>query len=258
MRRVRWISYFLAAFVLGGGALLACMHRMGLFEVLDIPIEFVASTTESAPLSRGARNNEARLKARLEGELKPIKGKRIWDVDLGHLRASLERDEWVKDVLISRSLPNMIRVRVRPRSAALILVSKQNQFIPVAENGALLSAVPPESLPDAPFLRGDVFADSTEQGLKKREEAVSVLASLNETGLLSRKNISEVSWTASDGYQFILLQPHVEVKLGDERVELKAMRAGQVLNYLSANNLKGRVIDASFSKKVLVRLRKGP
>jgi hypothetical protein len=55
-----------------------------------------------------------------------------------------------------------------------------------------------------------------------------------------------------------LIQPAVQVVLGEDSLNTKVERVAQVLNYLSAEQIKGRVIDASFSKKVLVRLRKGP
>jgi cell division protein FtsQ len=255
MQRLRGLTYFLAAFVLGSGALFASLHRLGLFEVKSVPIELVVgSGTKDGQHSRGLSILESRLKERLEASLKPLSGKRVWEIDLADLRATLARDEWVKDVLISRSLPNEVRVRVRPKTAAFILVNNRGDFVPVTEEGALLKPLAAGSVPDVPFLRGDVFA----QDLARREAAVKIIFSLSSQGPLSRRNVSEMGWTNEDGYSLTLISPKVEVKLGDDRVELKALRVAQVLNYLSANDLKGRVIDASFSKKVLVRLRKGP
>lgn len=253
MKNLRRLTYFLSAFVLGSGVLLALVHQLGFFEVVAVPIELVAGSSEgTAP--RGATAAEIRLKERLEAQLKLLTGKRIWEIDLSDVRASLAKDEWVKDVLISRAFPNEVRVRVRPKTAALIYVGKKGEFLPVTEDSTVLSALAAGNLPDVPFLRGEIFSVDR----AKREAAVKFVMSLNDTGPLSRRNISEVTWTNEDGYTLTLVQPKVEVKLGDERVELKAMRVAQVLNYLSANDLKGRVIDASFSKKVLVRLRKGP
>jgi cell division protein FtsQ len=255
----RRLIYFAVALVLGTGASLTLFHRIGLFEISDIPIEFVTASGETSG-SRGAMINEARLKERLDAVVQSVKGRRIWDVDLAGLRASLAHDEWVKDVLISRTFPNEIRVRVRAKVAALVLLSKHEEFIPVTADGQLLSPLPPGVLPDVPLLRGDVFggAGGSSESRLRREHAVQFALALNDRGLLSYHNISEINWTANDGYVLTLIQPKVEVKLGDEHVDIRAMRVSQVLNYLAVNNLKGRVIDASFSKKVLVRLRKAP
>lgn len=252
MKRLHRVSYFLAAFVLGSGGLLALVNRAGVFEVSRVPIELVTGAGESGK-PRAATMPEIRLKERLEGSLRFLQGKRVWDVDLPELRASLARDEWVKDVLISRSLPNEIRVRVRPKRAVFLMLDRHGAFVPVTEENALLGSLGSSAVPDVPFLRGDIFSNDS----LKREAAVKFMLSLSDRGPLSRRNVSEMTWNNEDGFVLTLVQPRVEVKLGDDRIDLKAMRVAQVLNYLSVNDLKGRVIDASFSKKVLVRLRKG-
>jgi cell division protein FtsQ len=256
MQRLRRLTFFICAFILGSGVLLVFLHQTGLFEVKSVPIELVSNVAGEKPgqHSRGSSILESRLKERLEASLKPLSGKRVWEIDINDLRTALSRDEWVKDVLISRSLPNEVRVRVRPKLAAFIFVNTRGDFIPVTDEGNFLKPLTAGMLPDVPFLRGEVFA----QDLARREAAVKIILSLSSQGPLSRRNISELGWTNEDGYSLTLISPKVEVKLGDDQLDLKALRVAQVLNYLSANDLKGRVIDASFSKKVLVRLRKGP
>lgn len=253
MRRLRFYVLFLVSFVFAGGALFSFLNHMGLFELGGVPVDLIASHSDSgrAP-SQGSA--EKSLLERLDAILADYQGKRIWEIDLTRMRSSIARDEWVKDVLISRTLPNQLRVLVRPKTAALVYVNKQNQFLPVVEDGALLSPVAAAALPDVPLLRGEIFLK--EPG--RRSEAVKLVQALAERGPMGVANISEIGWSGEDGFTLTLIQPKVEVRLGDERVDLKAMRVAQVLNYLTANNLKGRVIDASFSKKVLVRLRKGP
>ena len=46
--------------------------------------------------------------------------------------------------------------------------------------------------------------------------------------------------------------------MGDDQFIVKGARVNQVLEYLESNEFKARVIDATLSQKVLVRLRKGP
>ena len=250
MQRFRFLTYFTVAFVFGGGALLVFMQHMGLFEVTSVPIDVVADNGRA----QNSTPAEARLKERLESTVRGLRGKKIWDIDLVNVRASLSKDEWVKDVLIARSFPNEVRVTVRSKTAAGVLVSSKGAFLPVTDDGALLSALPVGALPDVPILRGEIFAN--EPG--RREAVIKFLTTLPSQGPIVAGNVSEVGWTGEDGYTLTLIQPRTEVKLGEDRVELKALRVAQVMNYLAANSLKGRVIDASYSKKVLVRLRKGP
>lgn len=228
------------------------MHQMGLFEVKRIPVEVVGVDNDSR--ARGPLATEAAMRERLESRVNKFSGYKIWEIDLKRIRASVVRDQWVRDVLISRSFPNEIKVRVRPKTPVLVVVASHGALLPVTEDAELLDAVATESWPDVPLLRGDVF----EKDPQARERAVKFIMSLPTQGALSRRNVSDLSWTREEGFALTLIQPKVEVKLGDDRIDLKVMRVNQVLNYMSANQLKGRVIDASFSKKVLVRLRKGP
>jgi cell division protein FtsQ len=260
MRRLRHLSFFLAAFVLSGGTIFVFFNHMGIFEISGIPVEMISSTNDSGRAqSQGAA--ERSLQKRLTSLLQDYRGKRVWEVDLVQVRAAIARDEWVKDVLISRTFLNEVRVLVRPKTVALIFVSKQNQFHPVVADGSFLAPLMASKradvltgLPDVPLLRGEIFVKDP----ARRLEAVKFISAQSERGPMGVANISEIGWSNEEGYTLTLIQPKIEVKLGEERVDLKALRVAQVLNYLSANNLKGRVIDANFSKKVLVRLRKGP
>lgn len=250
MHRLRFLIYFVVAFVFASGVLLALLRHSGFFLVAAIPVEVVSDGEKTNSYSA----IESRLKTRLDSMLGQVKGKKIWQIDINGVRAALARDEWVKDVIISRSFPNEVRVVVRSKAPAAVLISSQGLFLPVTEHGQLLSALPGGSLPDVPLLRGEIF--KTDQ--PRRMTVIKFLQTLPIQGPMNTNNISEVGWNNEDGYTLTLMQPKVEVKLGEDRVDLKALRVAQVMNYLTANSLKGRVIDASYSKKVLVRLRKGP
>lgn len=260
MKLVRRLIYFSAAFILGAGALLAVFYDFGqefdLFEVSSIPVEILDASEDSRV--KGAPAVGSEMRNRLEGAIREFANKRIWEVDLGELKASIVRDEWVSDVLISRSLPNEIKVSVRAKTPVLVYVSSSGEFFPVTEDGSLLSQLSPEDLPEVALLRGEFFGKKTEESLSQRRKAAQFILSLPSEGPLSRANVSEVTWSTDEGYALTLIEPKTEVKLGEGRVELKLLRVTQVLNYLSAKDLQGRVIDASFSKKVLVRLRKAP
>ena len=46
--------------------------------------------------------------------------------------------------------------------------------------------------------------------------------------------------------------------MGEGDFDLKVSRVEKVMSYLHNRNIKGRVIDARFSKKVVVRVRNTP
>ncbi|MES2962550.1 MAG: FtsQ-type POTRA domain-containing protein [Bdellovibrionota bacterium] len=248
MKHLRPILIFTLAFVVTAGALAAFFDQAGLFHVKTIPVEVSGiSATRDVPGPQG-------LKRRAEKAIARFKARKIWDVDLSAMKSSLARDEWVKDVTISRSLPNGVKVKIEPKSAALILVGAKGELMPIAEDGARLAALPADAIPDVPLLRGEIFGNDE----AKRKQAIAFVNELPVNGFISRRNVSELVWSKDDGYSVMLMQPKVEVKFGEDALQMKVLRVTQVLNYMSAHELKGRVIDASFSKKVLVRLRKGP
>lgn len=248
MKHLRSVLIFTLAFVVTAGALAAFFRQAGLFEVKGIPVEVSGvSATKDVPGPLG-------LKRRAEKSVSRFTKKKIWDVDLGAMKAALAKDEWVKDVSISRSFPNGVKVKIEPKAAALVLIGTKGDLHPIAEDGTRLTALPADAIPDVPLLRGEIFGSD----LAKRKKAIEFVNGLPATGPVSRRNVSEIAWSKDDGYSVMLMQPKVEVKFGEDSLSMKVLRVTQVLNYMSAHELKGRVIDASFSKKVLVRLRKGP
>jgi cell division septal protein FtsQ len=50
----------------------------------------------------------------------------------------------------------------------------------------------------------------------------------------------------------------LEVLLGSGEIDIKLRRVSHVLNYLSQNSKRAAVIDATSSKKVVVRARQRP
>ena len=227
-------------------------YQMGLFQVRQIPIEFVGS--RDLPQVVGTPGAADELERRLQKLVQPFVDKKVWEVNLNNLRASIIKDEWVKDVYISRMLPSRIKVLVEPQKPVLVLVSPKKEFLPISEDGSLMSALPAGRAPDVPILRGKQYLLNKEMRLS----AVQFVSRLPQEGALKSSNVSEMAWVKDRGFQLFLIHPRVEVLLGGDDLELKTSRVNQVLKYLELHRLKGYEVDASFSKKVLVRLRSAP
>ena len=252
---------FIAAFVVTGGVLLAFSKQVGIFVIRRVPVEIDVAKD---PIRNPDGDKDATvfagsgLKERLEAKVKPLAGKKIWDVDMKQLRAAIVEDAWVKDVLISRTFPSALNIRVTQKNPILVLVGVNGEFFPITEEGEVLGSLPAGAIPDVPLLRSEGMGNDPREIAKHREQIVNFVMALPKTGLLVGRNISEIGWNSDDGITLTVINPRVEIKLGDDHPDLKITRVTQVLNYLASHQLKERVIDASFSKKVLVRLRKGP
>ncbi len=256
--------YFVAAFVLTLGGLAAFFLQSKLFEVSRIPVEVVDTHSRADELL--APDLRERILQKLATENSAIQGHKIWDIDISSLQKLLQSEEWVSTVRISRVLPNTVKVSVQPKVPFALLISDKmlNRTVTAANmkiigSDASLLPLPGVNLAlDLPIVRGEKLAEDGPAAVSSREKLIEFINSLPSAGLLSKNNVAEISYSKDDGYTLFLITTKAEVKLGDERVPIKIARVSQVLDYLAANNLKGRVIDASFSKKVLVRLRKDP
>lgn len=195
-----------------------------------------------------------RIRSALERPLRSYQGRWLWDVNLEKVMADVEHDRRVQSVRISRKFPNRLIVTLTPHRPVLAWVDEVGRLFPVAADASLLPAQSVRDAVDVPLLRGQSFRVREDL----REKAIALVGELPETGPLSLGMISEITYSEKNGFSVNLIKGGLTVRLGDGEYGRKARRVEQVLNYLQDQQLKGRVIDARFAKKVVVRLRNDP
>ncbi len=196
----------------------------------------------------------SRIQDKLNSPLKKYEGQWVWRVSLKDVLAQVEDDRRVKSASVTRLLPNRLKISIVPHQPILAWVDEIGKLYPIAADASLLPAVSLKDSRDVPLLRGrDFYNDEA-----LRERAIELLKSLPEDGALSPSRISEITHSPQIGFNLLLTQGGIEVRMGEDDFARKAKRVEQVLNYLLDQQLKGRVIDARFAKKVVVRLRNAP
>lgn len=178
--------------------------------------------------------------------------KKIWQVDLSTLRARLMQNNWYKMLAVSRVYPNKISLNV-DIEMPIALVTNNSEIFAVAEDGRLLMAVKNSFLPALPVLRDE----NLYRNFGLRKIAVNLLREISVGSELSLKSIAEMTYSKDESFSLLILPSKNIVKMNADHIAIKAARVAQVIEYLNSNQMNGRVIDARFSKKVLVRLRKG-
>jgi cell division protein FtsQ len=194
------------------------------------------------------------LISELDHQVDQSRGTSLWKLDLKKIEAQVAAHPWVEQVSVTRHWPSQIRVTVAPREVKLVFVNGDGSLLPIVEGGSFLPAVSAKEAPDVALLDGDIF----KKDASLRQKAVSVINEIPKEGRFSRKTISEMNFDPKEGFWATLIQSGIRVKLGEENIPIKSARVGQVLEYMETRKLQARVIDADLSKKVLVRLRKGP
>ena len=181
-------------------------------------------------------------------------GQSLWSLRLEKVEQSLETLPWVESVHVSVRWPVSLRIEIVAKPIPLLLAHHNGELLPITREGDLLPAIPASSAPSVPLVQGEIF----EQQKLQRKKAVEIVQAIPESGNFSQSSISEIHYDSQSGFWIQLMSSGMRVNLGDDEVLKKSLRVSQVLNYVDEHQLDARVIDANLSKKVLVRLRKGP
>lgn len=195
-----------------------------------------------------------RIKNSLDTQLKVYEGRYFWELPLKDVMNIVSRDKRVKNVSIFREFPNILRLEIEPHTPVLAYLARDGRIYPVARDATLLPPLLAHEAPDLPILRGDDLKDEP----SLRELAIELWSAMPEEGNLGKKTVSEILFSRKEGFKLYVSGPAPEVKLGDQDFGPKISRVQKVLSYLDSQSIKGRVIDARFTKKVVVRVRNTP
>lgn len=192
------------------------------------------------------------LKEPLGKILNETQGKNIWSVDLKALREQLNTHVWIKDVILRRQLPSTLSLTLDIQEVAF-LWKKKDRLVPVTVDGTVLELPEAASaFPSRPILVGG----GKEIESHRWTEWARLVASVPDMGLLRKENISSVRFLENEGLTLNFSDRETTVHLGWKNISTKGLQILKVQEYLESQKQKARVIDGSFNKKVLVRLRK--
>ncbi len=194
------------------------------------------------------------LNKEIKRELEIYMGKSLWKISLEEVKQKIFKFKLIKNVEVSKSFPNLLNVSYTLPQLKVIENNKEGHYKIMTEEGKWLGPMSWARLPSLPWLSGN--------WLQKKpflvQKLLSLLNALPEKSSLSETEISEIGYNELDGFLLTLKQSGQQILFGFDNFEIKALRVIQVLDYLQSRDLESRVIDANFSKKVLVRLRNHP
>ncbi len=239
-------SFIIIILVIVTAAFTAIVAHPEWIRVEQFQIDLADSSTEDLLFQR--------IKTTLSGQMKVYEGRFFWQLPLTTIYDLVSKDKRVKKVNIYREFPSRVRLEIEPHTPLLAYLARDGRIYPVARDATLLPALAAHEAPDLPILRGDELKDEP----SLRELALELLATVPEEGALRKKSISEILYSRKEGFKIFVSGPASEVKLGDTDFGPKLSRVQKVIGYLDSQNIKGRVIDARFSKKVVVRVRNTP
>ena len=186
----------------------------------------------------------------------------VWKADLAGITARLERLPWVKTAVVSRVLPDGIRVRISERVPRAVARTGSGRFRWVDEDAVLLGEMlPTDQLPSF-FLRGLNDEDSVAARQENRERVQKFLELQHDwdaAGLSER--VSEVNLIDVRDVRAQLAgdSSQIEVRLGSHD---HGKRLQDALNVLDSQRQTPRgalisYIDLSQGKRAIVGLVSG-
>ncbi len=236
-----------------GFALLALVLVLGAGVAFHIKENLMSLERVQVQLANGSGGGHLfqRIREDLNTQLDRYRGQPLYDVSLQEMLDLIEKDRRVATASLRRTFPNRITVEISPRRPLALLLGLDGHFHPVASDASLLPSLAVPTSPDLPVLRGLSFFKSRGDRMK----IVDILDVLPEEGEFSRKQISEIRMNRAKEVILFLSESGQRVLVGKGLDKSQVERVEQVLKYLRSRSIKGRVIDARFSKKVVVRVR---
>ncbi len=192
------------------------------------------------------------LQSEFDKSLGKFVGKNILSTGINQVRNFAEKQNWLSDIHVKKTLPNTLNISARVKNIVASFHAKNNIVYCLFDDGSFLKNVPLALLPDVPVISSDtMFFDSL-----VRNQLAFMLKEISKKKWVNLNEIDQVFYTEEKGFSFSFLKFNLTIVLGFNNFESKMNRAQKVIDHYGIEYLDEHVIDANFSKKVLVR--KGP
>lgn len=187
----------------------------------------------------------------------------VWNADLEQLSGHIEQLPWVRSAVVTRVLPDGIRVRITEREPRAVVRNAAGRFIWVDEDAVFLGEMSPTDQMPAFFLRGWNEEDSTAARTENRQRVGKFLELQGEWGAQGlSERVSEVNVMDLRDVRVQLAgdDSQIEVRLGSQE---QGSRLGKALAVLDAQRQTARgplisYIDLTQGKRAIVGLTTGP
>ena len=186
----------------------------------------------------------------------------VWKADLKGLNARLEKLPWVKRAVVSRVLPDGVRVRITERVPRAVARTASGRFRWVDDDAVLLGEMLPTDQMPPFFLRG-LNEDDPEGARAENRERVAKFVGLQHdwdvAGLSERVSEVNVIDVRDIRAQLAGDDSHIEVRLGSQDYGKRLKDALEVLD-AQRQSPRGALIsyiDLSQGRRAIVGLTSG-
>ena len=241
--------------------------RIGVIAIIGL-IGFVGYRAAASASFFQIRNVETRGAARASVEdiktvvRRDVNETGVWRADLEQLSKHLERLPWVRTAVVTRVLPDGIRVRITEREPKAVVRTAAGRFIWVDDDAVYLGEMAPTDQMPTFFLRGWNEDDSTTAQTENRDRVGKFLELQRDwSGQGISERVSEVNLLDLRDVRVQLAgdDSQIEVRLGSQD---QGTRLAKALTVLDAQRQTARgplisYIDLTQGKRAIVGLVTG-
>lgn len=186
----------------------------------------------------------------------------VWRADLSEISDALEHLPWVRRAVVSRVLPDGLRVRVTERTERAVVRTSTGRFVWVDDDAVNLGAMSPTDRMPPFFIRGWDESRSVEAQTENRERLQKYLELAREweaaglSGRISEVNLADVRDVRA---QLAGNDSEIEVRLGGRDFGKRLTSALKVLDEQRTTPRGALVtrLDATLDRRVVVGFSSG-
>ena len=186
----------------------------------------------------------------------------VWRADLEQLSQHLERLPWVRTAIVTRVLPDGIRVRISEREPRAVVRNGAGRFVWVDDDAVYLGEMSPTDQMPAFFLRGwneDETASAQTENRARIGKFLELQREWESQGLSERVSEVNVQDLRDVRVQLAGDDSQIEVRLGSQD---QGLRLSKALSVLDAQRQTARgplisYIDLTQGKRAIVGLVTG-
>ncbi len=174
-----------------------------------------------------------------------INNRSLLRLSLDDLKASIERNAWIKNVVLRKQFPDTIMVNVEEAEPKALLRNEGHMFLLDAE-GNVLEEIEDSGTPFLPVLRG-INPDKDIGGVL---EALKLIDALSEKNILSGKESVEILLKT---YGLVLNMDGEYIKVGYGEYAKKLGRWQDLEEEIRKKNITVDYVDLRFDNEVIVK-----
>jgi len=254
--RLKWLLTYVPLALRIGVVATICLTVFVAYRAAASASFFQIKTVETKGASRASLNDIQAVVRR------DVAQTGVWRADLEDLSKHIERLAWVRTAVVTRVLPDGIRVRITEREPRAVVRNAAGRFIWVDDDAVYLGEMSPNDQMPAFFLRGWNEDETTAAQTENRERIGKFLELQREwerQGLSERVSEVNVQDTRDVRVQLAGDDSQIEVRLGSQD---QGVRLGKALTVLDAQRQTSRgplisYIDLTQGKRAIVGLVNG-